>query len=151
MTGRRLAAGMHRYGDLAVGDRIETGRAMIDDGMIDRFADLSGDRFALHMDEAAARRLGFPTRVAHGLLVLSVIDGLKNQAPAQLAAIASLNWSWSFHAPVLLGDSIRSVLVVEGKRLSRRADRGIVSFEVSALNQYDEVVQSGRNQLMMQV
>lgn len=146
-----MPAGTHRYGDLGVGDRIETASTLIDGDMIDRFAGLTGDRFAIHMDETAARALGFPARVAHGLLVLSVIDGLKNQVAAQLVAIASLHWEWSFRAPVLLGDSIRAVLTVKEKRLTAKPGRGIVTFAVSALNQRDEVVQRGCNQLMMQV
>ena len=47
--------------------------------MIDRFADLTGDHFAIHMTDAGAQAQGFARRVAHGLLVLSVVGGLKNQ------------------------------------------------------------------------
>ncbi|MCA3487613.1 MAG: hypothetical protein IOC98_03705 [Rhodobacter sp.] len=50
--------------------------------MIDRFADLSGDRFALHLSYDAAREPGFPRHVAQGRPVLSLIDGPKNTAPA---------------------------------------------------------------------
>ncbi len=45
--------------------------------MIDEFADITGDRFEIHMSGKAARRHGPDARVAHGPLVLSLIDGLR--------------------------------------------------------------------------
>jgi acyl dehydratase len=115
---------------------------------IDRFAELSGDRFAVHMDDAAAQDQGFPGRIAHGLLVLSLIDGLKNQAPAQVDAIASLGWDISFRAPVMAGDGLKAVFTVQSKKLTHDGQRGIVSLSVEALNQRAEIVQLGRTLLM---
>jgi len=149
MTGRLLPAGRYRFADLQAGDRIETDRIVVSEALIDRFADLTADRFAIHMNDSAAQELGFPRRVAHGLLVLSLIDGLKNQASAELAAIASLGWEWRFLKPVLAGDEIRATLTVVSKRLTRDPSRGIVALDVDARNGAGELVQSGRNQLMM--
>ncbi len=58
------------------------------------------------MSGEATRRHEIDARVAHGLLVPSLIDGLKNRAPAQFRARAALDWYWSFHRPVLEGDRI---------------------------------------------
>ncbi|WP_363262176.1 MaoC/PaaZ C-terminal domain-containing protein [Mesorhizobium sp.] len=44
------------------------------------------DRFEIHMSDEAALRHGFPASVAHGLLVLSLVDGLKNNAVARFRA-----------------------------------------------------------------
>lgn len=149
MRGRLLTEGHYRYGDLRLGDRIETASVTVTADMVDRFADLSGDRFALHMNDAAARALGFPARVAHGLLVLSLIDGLKNQSPAQLRAVASLGWDIAFRAPVLAGDSLQATVQVQSRRLTRDQTRGIVVLSVEARNQRDEVVQRGHTTLML--
>ena len=147
-TPRTLPPGHHGFDALAPGDRIETGHVTVSEAMIDAFATLTGDRFEIHMTDAGAQAHGFPVRVAHGLLVLSLIDGLKYQCPAQLRALASLGWDWSFRAPVLAGDTLRAVLTVVEKRSTRRKDRGILRLEVVALNQRDEVVQRGHNLLM---
>ena len=32
----------------------------------DRYADASGDRFEIHLDDEAARRVGLPGRIVHG-------------------------------------------------------------------------------------
>jgi acyl dehydratase len=147
--GRLLPPGHYRLSDVASGDRIVTASQEITVEMIDRFADLTGDRFVIHMDDEAARRMGFRGRVAHGLLILSLADGLKNQAAAQLDAVASLGWNWSFAAPVYAGDSIELTLDISSKRLTSNPDRGIVSIVGTLNNQDGETVQRGTNTLMV--
>lgn len=149
-TGRRLPPGRHGFDDVAPGDWIETDETVVSTDAIDAFATLTGDRFAIHMSDAAARAMGFPSRVAHGLLVLSLIDGLKNQCPAQFRAIASLGWDMRFSRPVLAGDRIRGHLTIMEKRLTSDDKRGILTLNVEALNQAGEVVQSGLNRLMVE-
>ena len=60
MTGVVLPAGLHGHASLNPGDRIETAAVVVTGAMIDRFADLTGDRFALHLNDDVARTLGFP-------------------------------------------------------------------------------------------
>lgn len=149
MTGRILPAGLYGHTALEIGDRFHTGRILVETAAIDRFADLTGDRFALHMEDDAARALGFPRRVAHGLLVLSLIDGLKNQSPAALRAVASLGWDIRFSAPVMAGDHLQATFTVADKRPARANGRGIVVLSVEACNQAGQIVQQGSTTLMM--
>lgn len=144
-----LIRGHYGFDDLAVGDRIETGRVQVTAALIEGFARLTGDQFEIFMSAAAARVHGFRGQVAHGLLVLSLVDGLKNQALAQFRAKASLGWNWQFQAPVLAGDTIRATLTVRAKTPVSRQDRGIVAIEIDVTNQAGEVVQAGRNELML--
>ena len=144
-----LPPGRYGYHDVEIGARIITATEEITEELIDRFADVSGDRFDIHMSDSAARASGFDRRVAHGLLVLSVVDGLKNQCPAQFRAIASLGWDWTFEAPVLAGDSVSAEIELTSKRLTRDPERGILGLEFTVLNQDKSVVQSGRNKLMV--
>ena len=144
-----LPAARYRFDAIDVGDRVETGKTMITAEAIDAFAALSGDRFVIHMDDAAARSYGFPRRVAHGLLVLSLVDGLKNAAAAQFDAIASLGWDWRFERPVLVGDTVQATITVTGKRRTKKLDRGILELDVSVQNQSGEIVQNGINRLMV--
>ena len=147
--GRALPPGTHGFDEVSVGDWIVTGSAKVTEGAIDTFADLTGDRFEIHMDNAAAQAKGFPQRVAHGLLVLSLIDGLKNQTPAQFDAIASLGWTWRFSRPVLVDDTVSARLEVTGKRETRDHRRGVLTLEVVARNQDGAIIQQGENQLMV--
>ena len=148
MTGRALAPGAYFWDEVRPGDRWKTGEAEITAALIDGFAALSGDRFEIHMDEAAARDHGFPGRVAHGLLVLSLIDGLKNQADVQMRAIASLGWTWSFRAPVLIGHRIGATITVKDARATSNPARGILALGFEVRTQSGDLVQDGTNQLM---
>ena len=149
MSGRRLGPGRYGLQDLRPGDTIDAGHRQVTASLIDAFADLTGDRFEIHMTAEAARRHGFSDRVAHGLLVLSLVDGLKNQAPAQFDAIASLGWEWRFAAPVLAGDTIEVSIRVEALRQTSDGKRGIATLAFDVTNQRGETVQTGENRLMI--
>lgn len=149
IPGRELPPGRYRFDDVSPGDWLRTGERRVELADIGRFAALTGDDFEIHMSEEGARRHGFPARVAHGLLVLGLVDGLKNHAAAQFRAVASLGWDWTFSRPVFAGDTIRATLTVEAKRATKRPDRGIVTSRFDVLNQQGETVQRGANTLMV--
>ena len=146
---RILPAGRYGFDAVAPGDLIETDRIKVTAERIDAFAEMTGDRFDIHMDEDAAQARGFPGRVAHGLLVLSLIDGLKNQTPAQFDAIASLGWDWTFARPVFIGDNVGASITVVDKRETSKPDRGILTLDFDVTNQSGETVQRGNNRLMV--
>ncbi len=148
MSGRALPRGLYGFDVLRPGDWWETSAREITATMIDHFADLSGDRFAIQMDDAAARTHGFRGRVAHGLLVLSVIDGLKNAAPVQITAIASLGWDWQFRKPVLIEDDLSARITVCDLRETSNPARGIVTLDFAVSRKDGTLVQQGKNQLM---
>lgn len=145
-----LPAGKYFHDDLYVGAHFRTGRITVTEAHIVAYAGLSGDFFDVHMDDGFAREQGFPRRIAHGLLGLCLIDGLKNRAEVQLQAVASLGWNdWSFKAPILAGDSISATIIVAGMRLTSAGDRGIVQLAFDVTNQDGVTVQQGRNSLLM--
>ena len=144
-----LPAGRYGADSLSVGDRVDCGSCTVRAEDIDAFAALTGDRFEIHMTQEAARRHGFSDRVAHGLLVLSLIDGLKNRAPAQFAARASLGWDWRFAAPVLAGDRISVGIEVTAIDAARREDQAVLTLEFDVVNQDGVEVQAGTNRLLV--
>ena len=145
-----LSPGKYFHDDLSVGAYFRTGRITVTEAHIVAFAGLSGDFFDVHMDDDFARAQGFPGRIAHGLMGLCMVDGLKNRAGVQLQAVASLGWTdWSFKAPILPGDSIGATITVEEMRLTSAGDRGVVHLGFDVRNQNDVTVQAGRNALLM--
>ncbi|WP_320822686.1 MaoC family dehydratase [Reinekea sp.] len=147
-----LKAGKYYFGDLSIGSFFKTGRIVVTETHIVNFAGITGDFFDVHMDDEFARELGFPSRIAHGLLVLSMIDGLKNRADVQLQAVASLGWKdWNFKAPIISGDSIKATIMVVSMRPTSAGDRGIVELEFNVTNQDDKVVQNGKNALLLRL
>jgi acyl dehydratase len=137
------------YEEVAVGERFATGGIVVTEAHVMSFAGLTGDFFDLHVDDEFARKLGFPGRVAHGLLGLAIVDGLKNRAETRFRAVASLGWNWKFAKPILIGDRIHAEIEVSGKRDTKRPDRGILVLSFKVKNQKGEVVQEGSNDLMV--
>lgn len=146
--GRQLPSGSHGTDTLEVGDQLDCGSIIVTAGMIDRFAELTGDEFEIHMSQDAAKMHGFDDRVAHGLLVLSLIDGLKNQASAQFKARASLGWDWQFRRPVLAGDKLSVSLTIEGIEAAKAEDQAVLLLSFSVTNQDGVEVQKGENRLL---
>ena len=147
--GLKLDPTLLRYEQIADDLAFETGGIMVTEAHIVAFAGLTGDFFDIHMDDSYAQALGYPGRVAHGLLGLALCDGLKNRAPVRFAAIVSLNWRWSFTGAILVGDRIAARIRVLSKRPTKNPARGIVTLGFDLVNQKTEIVQKGENDLMV--
>ncbi len=147
-TERQLPAGNYWFQDLHAGDWFETGHLVVTEAHIVAFAGLSGDFFDVHMDDEFARAHGFPSRIAHGLLVLSLTDGLKNRSSVRIMAIASLGWNWRFVAPILAGDRIGARISVTETRTSRHG-QSIVTLRLEVTQQEGRVVQQGETTLLV--
>lgn len=149
MTRAPLPEGHYGADAVDVGDWIDCGSISVTAAQIDAFAELTGDRFEIHISDAAAQAHGFGARVAHGLLVLSLVDGLKNRAAAQFKARASKGWDWSFKLPVLAGDRINVRLEVTGKSPARQPDQATLHLTFSVTNENGDFVQTGTNRLLV--
>lgn len=147
--GRKLKPGLYGLNDIEIGDYFVTAGVTVTEAHIVNFAGVSGDHYGIHMDEQAAIEAGFPGRIAHGLLGLSLADGLKTRCPVMLKGLATLGWNWSFRTPLLVGDRIHVDIEIVGKRLTKRPDRGIATMHLKVFNQRGQVVQEGDTLMMM--
>jgi acyl dehydratase len=137
------------FDDIVEGMSWETPGITVTEAQILAFAGLAGDFYDIHVDDDYARRLGYPRRVAHGILGLALADGLKNRSQTVLAGIVSLGWRWKFIGPILPGDRISATVRVVSKRTTRHPDRGIVTLAFDLRNQDGKTVQEGENDLMV--
>lgn len=146
-----ITPGPPRYWDDArVGDRGASPTVTITGAMIDTYADLSGDHTPLHVDEEYAKKSHFGGRVAHGLMGLSIADGLKCQADYRFLPGYSLGWTWDFLAPIRIGDTLHVTFEVASMRASKsKPGWGIVVLPTKLVNQNGEVVQQGEHKLMI--
>ena len=137
------------YDDIEVGDELRTPRVTVTEGHVLAYAGVSGDFSPLHMDEIYAASTQFGGRIAHGLMGLSLADGLKVQSGYFVTGVA-LGWSWNFRGPIRIGDTVQVVFRIDEARVSRsRPDQGLVTVRVELRNQYDAVVQEGEHRLMI--
>jgi len=143
MTEPTEARGQY-FEEFAVGDLVVTPARTITETDVVMFAALSGDYNQLHTDAEFAKETGFGERIAHGLLGLSVASGLASRLGfIEGTAQAFTGLEWKFRKPVMLGDTIRAQFEVRRKKAISRLDGGFVIFDVTVLNQRDEMVQKG--------
>lgn len=138
------------FEDVQVGDEGISSTLTVTEAHINIYADLTGDHTPVHTDEAYARTTPFGTRVAHGLLGLSLTDGLKTQAEYRFVPGMSLGWTWDFAGPIKIGDTVQVKFRVASARLSKsRPGWGILVLPSELINQHGEVVQRGEHRLMI--
>lgn len=89
---------------LAVGQSAEQSHEVRQDDLA-AFADVSGDRNPLHMDETYAQASPFRGRVAHGMLLGAWISALLGDALPGPGAIY-VSQSLAFRRPVRIGDEV---------------------------------------------
>jgi acyl dehydratase len=87
------------------------------------YAEASGDRNPLHLDDAAARAAGFPGVIAHGMFTMGHLARCLSAWAGGPDRIRRL--SAQFRAPVYLGDEI----VAGGRVKAVDVDRGIALVE----------------------
>lgn len=100
--------------------------------------------------EYVKRESVFGRRAAPGALTFSLSEGLVMQTGLiHGTGMAWLGGELRIVAPVLEGDTIHVEVEVAGKRETRKADRGIVTYRHRVLNQRDEVVLEATIQRMI--
>jgi 3-hydroxybutyryl-CoA dehydratase len=110
----------------------------IEQADVDAFADLTGDRNPVHVDEEFAKTTRFERRIVHGMLTASLISSvLANKLPGEGSVY--LGQTLQFLKPVFPGDVITARVTVK----EIREDKPIVKLETLCINQRGEIVIRG--------
>lgn len=118
-----------------LGDTASLSRT-ISDADIRAFAEATGDRNPLHLDEEFAKQTRFGRRIAHGMLSASLISAvIANELPGSIY----LGQTLQFVAPVFPGDTVTARVTVS----AIREDKPILKLETVCANQRNEVVLTG--------
>jgi acyl dehydratase len=108
------------------------------------FAALTGDYNRIHTDAEYMKSSIFGERIAHGLLGLSLVNGLKYRTDYDSdGVLAFLGLTWKFSGPIRFGDTIHAVIRIAAKRETSKPDRGIMIQSIQVFNQRGEVIQEG--------
>lgn len=137
--------------DLAEGQVFMSSCRTITETDVVNFCGLSGDYNPIHADAEFASQTAYGQRVVHGILGLAVMTGLLDRMGTfDGTAIAMLGLEeWRFVQPVFIGDTLQLRLTIDGVRRTKSGDRGVVLRTLELLNQRDEVVQTGRINLLV--
>src|SRR2546421_9748606 len=129
--------------DLKIGDSFSTSRKVTDQ-LIREFAELSGDRNPIHLDEEFAAKTRFGRRIAHGMLSGAFISAVLGYEFKE-RRIVYLSQTMRFTAPAFIGDTITTTATVT----HIREDRGIVTLDTVCTNQDGGVTVTGEAVVMV--
>ena len=120
-----------------VGDAATRTKTITDED-IRAFAELSGDRNPVHLDDEYASGTRFGRRIAHGMLAASLVSAtLANELPGRGSVY--LSQTLRFVAPVFPGDTVTARVEVT----KVREDKPIVTLETVCTNQRGEKLIEG--------
>lgn len=137
--------------DIEVGNEYVTPSRTITEADVVMFAALTWDCHPMHIDAEYAHNTIYGERIAHGLLGLAYMDGLKSRVPLEdeLVSMGTIRWTVNFRAPIRIGDTVTVRFKVAGKRETSKPDRGIITLQCLLMNQRGEVVQEAEHLRMI--
>ena len=126
------------YDEVSVGERFGTSVTVTETHLV-LGSGLFGDFNPLHVDEAFARQSRFGGRILHGPFTSALVSACVGNFFAR-TAIAYLEHSCRFTAPVRAGDTIATEWTVTAKQDKPRHGGGICLLRAVAKNQNGETV-----------
>lgn len=139
-----LSALRYYWEDMTPGLQFETASRTVTEADVVSFAALSADYNRVHVDAEYAAGTSWGKRIAHGMLVASILSGLNTRTVVnqllEPSLIGMLEVNYRFPRPTLIGDTIKGRMEVMGRRETSDPARGIVEFRRVALNQKGEAV-----------
>lgn len=119
-------------------------RRTVTSELINRFADVSGDKNPIHLDEEFAKQSRFKKRIAHGMLTASFISAVIGTEFVS-SKIVYLGQTLSFRNPVFIGDDVTAIAVVK----EIREDKPVITLETRCENQHGELLIEGEAAIML--
>jgi 3-hydroxybutyryl-CoA dehydratase len=129
---------------VTAGQTAEFSKTISDDDIV-AFAEVTGDKQPLHLDDAYAARTRFGKRLAHGMLSAGLISAALGTKLAPQATVIYLSQSLRFRAPVFLGDTITARIEVT----AIDAEKRIVTCSTACVNQDGASVLTGEAQVLL--
>lgn len=129
---------MKYFEDFTVGEIVVTRARTVTETDIVNFAALTGDWYPLHTDIEYAKKGPFGERIAHGLLILSIANGLMPLYDMAIVAFYGMD-KVRFTAPTKIGDTIHVELEVVEKQ-DKGDIGGVITLKEYVKNQRGENV-----------
>ncbi len=130
------------YSNIKIGQKAELKRTVTEED-IEKFADVSGDRNPIHLDEEFAKKTIFQGRIAHGMLsaaFISTVLASKLPGPGSIY----LKQELIFKKPIRIGDTI--IITVEV--IDKDDEKERITLRTTCTNQHNEMVVDGKALVM---
>ena len=122
------------FDNIKVGDELPDLRKTVTVEQIRAYAEASGDRNPIHLDDQFARGAGLPGVIAHGMLTMAFVTQLVTDWLGDRGSVRRLQGR--FAGMVRPGDEVRCTGTVSAKDDTR----GRITLSLSAVNQRGERV-----------
>lgn len=112
----------------------------ITDQDVRQFAEVTGDKNPLHLDEEYAKTTMFKGRIAHGMIAAGIISGgIAMHLPGEGSVY--LGQDLSFQKPVRINDTL--TVTIEVIEILLKKSFAIAKLKTTCMNQHGEVVVEG--------
>jgi acyl dehydratase len=117
------------------------------------FCMMFGDWHAIHADEVYAKDTRVGRRMFHGTFGISLaIAQSADLLPLTNRIVAALGFKeWSFKAPLFIGDTVHTDIVIAGTRLASDGRRGVISRTIRLVKHDETVAQEGMSDLLVEL
>lgn len=129
--------------ELKIGDKFSVKREITDE-LIRKFAEVSGDKNPIHLDEEFAKTTRFGKRIGHGMLTASFISAVLGYE-LSVRRIVYLGQTLRFKHPAFIGDIVTTNATVT----HLREDKPILTIETICENQDGTVLLEGEAVIML--
>ncbi len=118
-------------------------KVLVDDQLVQKFAEMSGDHNPIHLDEEYAKTTKFGRRIAHGMILGALIS--RSLSTEFGMGGVYLGQTLKFVAPVFIGDSVTIELHIK----AGREEKGILFVETTVTKDSGEKVAEGMATIMV--
>ena len=130
------------FDEISIGDKAKFTKT-VSAKDVESFAEITGDRNPVHLDEEFAANSMFKRRIVHGMLSASLISTvLGTDLPG--ANTIYMSQEVKFLAPVFLGDTLTAVIKV----IEKKEDKRTLTFHTVVKNQDGKTVVDGQAKVM---
>jgi len=144
---------MYSFETLKPGQTFKSGARTLTETDLIMFCMMMGDWHAIHADEVYAKDTRIGRRMFHGTFGISLaIAQSADLLPLTNRVVAALGLKeWSFKAPLFIGDTVHTDIVISGTRVVSDGRRGVISRTIRLVKHDATVAQEGLAELLVEL
>jgi acyl dehydratase len=148
-----LGETMYSFETLKAGETFSSGARTLTETDLVMFCMMMGDWHAIHADETYAKETRVGRRMFHGTFGISLaIAQSADILPLRNRIVAALGIKdWSFKAPLFIGDTVHSDVVIAGTRKASDGRRGVISRIIRVVKHDATIAQEGVAELLVEL
>ena len=144
---------MYSFETLKPGQTFSSGARTLTETDLVMFCMMMGDWHAIHADEVYAKETRIGRRMFHGTFGISLaVAQSADLLPLSNRIVAALGFKeWSFKAPLFIGDTMHTDVVISGTRVASDGRRGVISRTIRLVKQDGTLAQEGLAELLVEL